>query len=74
MAVPVPSSLLVTEALQHQSYDQVYEKAQNVVLYMLLRPLQKAFFLAYSYIPRKKGMNLYETHALMHVFIDVDDV
>ena len=74
MAKQVPSSLLVVEALQHQFYDQVYERAQNVVLYMLLRPLQKAFFLAYSYIPRKKGMNLYETHALMHVFIDVGDV
>ena len=67
MAVPVPSSLLVTEALQHQSYDQVYEKAQNVVPYMILKPLQRAFFLDYSSIPRKKGMNLYETHALMHV-------
>ena len=67
MAVPVPSSLLVTEALKHQSYDQVYEKAQNVVPYMILKPLQKAFSLDCSYIPRKKGMNLNETHALLHV-------
>ena len=67
MAVLLPSIPLVTEALQHQSYDQVYEKAQNVVPYMILKPLQKAFFLDCSYIPRKKGMNLNETHALMHV-------
>ena len=67
MVMPVPSSLLVVEVLLHQSYGLVYEKAQNVVFYMILRPLQKAFFLDYSYIPRKKGMNLNETHALMHV-------
>ena len=65
--MPVPSSLLVVEVLLHQSYGLVYEKGQNVVFYMILRPLQKAFFLDYSYLPRKKGMNLNETHALMHV-------
>ena len=69
-----PSSPLIIEVLHHLSYALAYERAQNVVLYMILRPLQKAFCLDYSYVPRKKGMNLYETHALMHVFIAVDDV
>ena len=67
MAMLGPSNPLAIEALLHQFYDLVYERAQNVVLYMILRPLQKAFFLDYSYIPRKKGMNLNETHALLHV-------
>ena len=70
----VPSSSLKVEVLQRLSYDLAYERARNVVLYMILKPLQKAFFLDYSYVPRKKGMNLNETHALMHVFIAVDDV
>ena len=65
--MPVPSSPLAIEGPPYQSYDLVYEKAQSVVLYMILTPLQRAFFLDYSSIPRKKGMNLYETHALMHV-------
>ena len=69
-----PSSSLTVEVLQRLSYDLAYERARNVVLYMILKPLQKAFFLDYSYVPRKKGMNLNETHALMHVFIAVDDV
>ena len=70
----LPSSSLKVEVLQRLSYDLAYERARNVVLYMILKPLQKAFFLDYSYVPRKKGMNLNETHALMHVFIAVDDV
>ena len=69
-----PSNSLIVEVLQRLSYDLAYERARNVVLYMILKPLQKAFFLDYSYVPRKKGMNLNETHALMHVFIAVDDV
>ena len=69
-----PSNSLTVEVLQRLSYDLAYERARNVVLYMILKPLQKAFFLDYSYVPRKKGMNLNETHALMHVFIAVNDV